>query len=141
MKKNITVDLIMEVPFYDLDPMNMVWHGNYVKYFERVRCKLLDSINFGYVEMQKSGYIWPVVDIRLKYVRSAKFRQQICCTATLVEHVNCLKINYSISCVESGERLTKGYTVQVAVDEETEEMQLASPDILLQKLGIIDEDN
>ena len=34
-------EIEIEVPFFDLDPMNVVWHGNYVKYTEIARCKLL----------------------------------------------------------------------------------------------------
>jgi acyl-CoA thioester hydrolase len=34
----------LEVPFFDLDPMNIVWHGNYVKYLEVARCALLETI-------------------------------------------------------------------------------------------------
>ena len=141
MNDKMTAELLIEVPFYDLDPMNIVWHGNYLKYFERVRCKLLDKFDFGYLEMEKTGYFWPIVDVRLKYVNSANFGQLLRCTATIVEYTNCLKMNYIISCAESGEKLTKGYTVQVAVDQKTQEMQYASPLILLQKLGIDDEDN
>lgn len=139
MDKKLTAELIIEVPFYDLDPMKVVWHGNYVKYFERVRCVLLDKFNIGYVEMEKSGYMWPIVDIRLKYVNSATFGQQLKCTATITEYDNCLKIVYSIICAETGARLTKGYTVQVAIALESGEMELASPKILLERLGVLDE--
>ena len=139
MNERMTTELLIEVPFYDLDPMNIVWHGNYLKYFERVRCKLLDQFDFGYLEMEKTGYFWPIVDIRLKYVNSASFGQILRCTGSIVEYINCLKITYNICCAETGERLTKGYSVQVAVDQKTQEMQYASPQILLQKLGIADE--
>ncbi len=141
MKNDMTTELLIEVPFYDLDPMKVVWHGNYIKYFERVRCKLLDKFNFGYQEMEKAGYIWPIVDIRLKYVDSATFGQQLLCKASIVEYVNCLKISYSIICQKTGKRLTKGHTVQVAVDIESHEMLLASPDVLFQRLGVVDEIN
>lgn len=36
----------MQVQFFDLDPMQIVWHGNYVKYLEVVRCALLDKIDY-----------------------------------------------------------------------------------------------
>ncbi len=139
MSKKLSAEMLIKVPFYDLDPMKVVWHGNYVKYFEQVRCELLDKFNFGYVEIQKSGYIWPIVDMRIKYVNSASFGQMIRCTASITEYINCLKIAYSINCAESGERLTKGHTVQVAVNIETGGMELASPKLLLERLGVADE--
>ena len=34
-------EMKLTVQFYDLDPMNVVWHGNYLKYLESARCDLL----------------------------------------------------------------------------------------------------
>jgi acyl-CoA thioester hydrolase len=56
--------------------------------------------------------------------------------ATIVEWQNRLKIDYLISDAESGRRLTRASTVQVAVELSNGEMCFASPPILLQKLGI-----
>ncbi len=133
-KKLPSAELIIEVPFYDLDPMNVVWHGNYVKYFELVRCQLFDEFDYGYLKMKDSGYMWPIVDIQLKYINSASFGQKLICTATLVEYENRIKIKYTIKCQKTGQRLTKGYSIQVAVDMITKELQLASPSMLHQKL-------
>lgn len=130
----INAEMTIEVPFYDLDPMNIVWHGNYVKYFERIRCQLLDKFDYGYLKMQASGFVWPIVDIRLKYINSASFGQKLKCVAKLVEWENRLKIVYEIHCEKSGKRLTKGYSIQVAVCIETQELQLVSPEILISKL-------
>ena len=41
-------DVIIEVPFHDVDTMNVVWHGHYLKYFEIARCKLLDQFHYNY---------------------------------------------------------------------------------------------
>ena len=59
--------------FHDLDPMNVVWHGNYIKYLELARCALLQGFDYDYPQMHASGYLWPIVDLRTKYVRSARF--------------------------------------------------------------------
>ena len=50
--------------------------------------------------------------------------------ATLLEYENRIKIGYRISDIETGERLTKGYTTQVAVDATTRELQFVSPPIV-----------
>lgn len=39
----MNTEIKIKVPFYDLDPMNIVWHGNYVKYMEEARCDFLIS--------------------------------------------------------------------------------------------------
>lgn len=129
-----SIDLEVEIPFHDLDPMNITWHGNYVRYIELARCKLLDSFDYGYQKMADSGYAWPIIDLKLRYIKPAIFEQKIIVSANLVEWENRLKIDYVIRDLASGQRLTKGYTTQVAVNMSTDTMCLQSPDILLEKL-------
>ena len=114
------IDRDIVVPFFDLDPMQVVWHGHYVKYLELARCDLLDQIGYGYQQMFESGYAWPVIDLRIKYVKPLRFGQKIRVQATLEDWEYRLRISYLIVDADSGERLTRGYTTQVAVDLETE---------------------
>lgn len=131
----LSADVVIDIPFHDCDPMQVVWHGNYARYLEVARCELLRKIDYDYLEMQASGYCWPIVDMRLKYVGSARFTQKIKVAAHLVETESRLKIEYLISCNETGAKLTKAHTVQVAVDLETQEMQFVSPQVLLDKIA------
>ncbi|MBQ0711641.1 MAG: acyl-CoA thioesterase [Porticoccus sp.] len=135
-KTPLIAEVDIEIPFHDVDAADIVWHGHYVKYIEIARCKLLDLIEYNYPQMKASGYLWPVIDIRIQYVRPAVFQQVIRVVATLIEWEHRLKIKYQILDVESGQRLTKGYSVQVAVEAETGEMLLASPDVLQKKFGV-----
>jgi acyl-CoA thioester hydrolase len=133
-RARLTVTTSVEVPFHDVDAMNVCWHGHYLKYFESGRAALLREIDYDYPAMQASGYLWPVVEAHLKYVRSATYGQRLEVRATLLEFENRLKIGYEIVDRESGERLTKGYTVQLAVDALTHELQFACPDALTNRV-------
>jgi acyl-CoA thioester hydrolase len=126
----------LDVQFFDLDPMEIVWHGNYVKYLEIARCALFDQIDYNYVQMKASGYSWPIIDLQLRYAGPATFQQRIKIRASIVEWENRLKIDYLISDAASGRRLTRGSTTQVAVDMRTLEMCFVSPPILFEKLGV-----
>ncbi|MBI3503631.1 MAG: acyl-CoA thioesterase [Proteobacteria bacterium] len=126
----IAAEIFVKAQFYDLDPMAVVWHGNYARFLEQARCALLDRIGYNYVEMQASGYLWPIVDMRLKYVRPVRFGQEIAVVATLAEWQNRLKIDYRIRDRASGEVLTKAHTIQVAVLAQTGELLLESPPVL-----------
>lgn len=130
-KGSLHLDTSIEVPFFDVDMMNIVWHGHYVKYLEVARCALLDHIGHNYTQMLASGYGWPVIDLQLRYVRSAVFGQKLNVRASLVEWESRLKINYLITDAATGERLTRASTVQVAVNVNTREMQLASPRVFI----------
>ena len=126
----------IKAQFYDLDPMDVVWHGNYVRFFEDARCELLNKIGYNYEEMKNSGYAWPVVDLHVRYIRPIMFGQKVIIQADLVEYEFRLKIIYTIYDKKTGERLSKGHTEQIAIDYKTREMLFASPAILLEKLGI-----
>jgi acyl-CoA thioester hydrolase len=129
-----SVEIPIKVQFYDLDPLQVVWHGNYPRYFEQVRCELMGSIGYNFHEMDESGYIWPIVDMRIKYVRPLRFGQEIAVTATIVEFENRLKIDYRIRDLDTNEVLTKATTIQVAVVAETGELCLECPPALTERL-------
>lgn len=124
----------IEIPFHDVDSMNVVWHGHYIKYFEIARCHLLEQFDYNYNQMLASGYAWPVIDVNVRYIHGVEFGQKVRVIATLKEWENRLKIDYHIVDSATGKRLTKGSTTQVAVRIADRELCLASPAILLQKL-------
>jgi len=136
-RPDLSVEIELAPAFHDLDPMNIVWHGHYVKYLELARCALLAKFNYDYPEMHASGYAWPIVDMRLKYVRPAAYAQRLKVRASIVEWENRLRIDYLITDALSGERLTKAHTIQVVVDVATREMQYVSPPVLLERLGVL----
>ena len=129
-------EMEVQVQFYDLDPMAIVWHGNYVNYLETVRCALLDKIGYNYNEMKDSGYAWPVVDLHLRYIAPAIFGQRLTLRADIVEWENRLKIDYLICDTLTGKRLHRASTIQVAVELARGEMCYVSPPALLTKLGV-----
>lgn len=135
-KTEFNAEVVIEIPFHDVDVMRVAWHGHYAKYMEIARGVLLDKIDYNYPQMDESGYMWPVIDMRIRYAHPLRFMQKIKVKATLVEWENRLKIAYLFEDSESGQRLTKAYTVQVAVDMKDNEMLYASPSILFQKLGL-----
>ena len=122
--------------FFDIDPMEIVWHGHYVKYLELARSALLDRFDYGYSRMRASGYAWPIVDMRLKYVRPAELGQRLIVRAEIVEWENRLRITYRIRDASSSRKLTEASTIQVAVDLSTREMLYVCPPVLWQRLGV-----
>ncbi|MBD9426551.1 acyl-CoA thioesterase [Pseudomonas sp. PDM15] len=128
----LQADVEILVPFFDVDMMEVVWHGHYVKYFEEARCALLDKLGHNYRQMRDAGYAWPIIDLQVRYIRGAQFGQRIKVRADLVEWENRLKINYLITDIATGERMTRGSSVQVAVEIATREMLLASPRVFVE---------
>lgn len=130
----LTAEVTIKAQFYDLDPMEVVWHGNYVRFLEQARCELLDHIGYNYEEMRNTGYLWPIVDIRLRYIRSIRRAQTVIVSATLAEYEHRIRIDYRVRDAASGDVLTKARTDQVAVDAATGELCLQSPQTLIDKV-------
>ncbi len=133
-KALVSATVEIEIGFPDLDPMAVVWHGHYLRYFEEARVALMRRIGYDYPDMQASGYSWPVIEVRLRYARAARYAQRLAVTADLLEWENRLRVGYLIADAENGERLTTGYTIQCAVND-AGELQLVSPPALLERLA------
>ncbi len=130
----LSADTEITAQFYDLDPMNVVWHGNYPRFLEQARCALLDRIGYNYVQMNISGYAWPIVDMRIKYVRPIRLAETIIVTASLREYEHRLRLDYRIRGKTDGAVLTKAQTTQVAVHQLSGELLLESPAALTTKV-------
>jgi acyl-CoA thioester hydrolase len=130
----LEAEVEVEVGFHDVDAMDVAWHGHYLKYFEAARCELLRRFDYDYPRMRDSGYAWPIVDVRLRYVAPARYAQRLLVRATLMEWESRLRIDYLVRDKRTGAKLTAGSTVQVAVDMASGELQFVSPPVLLEKL-------
>lgn len=137
MRKQGSIGATVEaqVGFHDVDVAAVVWHGHYLKYLENARWALMDSIGFGLQEMLASGYGWPIVELRVKYVKSAKFGDRLSVRASLTEWQNRLVVNYLITDIGSGERVARAQTVQAAVEMASGVLQFATPAVLLERIG------
>lgn len=136
MANELSHEIELSPAFHDLDPMDIVWHGHYPKYLELARCALLQRFDYDYPQMRDSGYAWPIVDLRLKYIRPLVYAQRLRVRAEIVEWENRLKIEYLIRDADSGIKLNRASSIQVAVKIETREMQFVCPPVLWQKLGV-----
>jgi acyl-CoA thioester hydrolase len=130
----LTAEAEIEVPFQDLDPMEIAWHGNYFRYFEAARVALLRRIGYDYPAMKASGYSWPLIEAHVRFIQPLRYGQLITVQAGLTEWENRLKLEYLVQDKASAKRLSTGYTIQCAVEAQTGELQLVCPAALLQRL-------
>lgn len=133
-KLDLNAEITLITSFQDADPMGVIYHGNYFRYFEEARRILMQKIDYNYRDMHESGYSWPVIDSYIKYVKAIPFNHQIRVTAALNEWENRLRVDYVIYDAQTGQRMTKGYTRQVAVELANQEMCFASPKVFTDKL-------
>ena len=132
---NFEAETFITVQFYDLDPMNVVWHGNYIKYLETARCDLLAKIGYDYNDMREDGIAYPVATMDLKFIKPCTFNQKLRVVSSVEEIEPCLIIKYMINDSETGEKLFKAKTMQICVDVHTKESVYSAPERLKEKLA------
>jgi acyl-CoA thioester hydrolase len=113
-KTSCEVDLT--VPFHDLDPLQVVWHGNYLKYFDIARSELFIRAGidlFGY--FKQTGYLFPITKSTTKYISSLRYLDAFKSIATVVEARNKIVIDFQIRMAGNNQICAKGRSEQVAV--------------------------
>ena len=128
-------DTIIKVEFYDLDPMDVVWHGNYVKYLEVARCDMLSKLGYTYVDMRNDGYAYPVATMEMKYIKPCTFGQELKVVSIVEEIEPALVIKYVIFDNKTGEKMFKAKTMQIAVDINTRKTVYEAPENLKNKIA------
>jgi len=106
----------MRVAFHDLDPMQIVWHGNYLKYFDAARQGLFRSLGVDLYEFfQETGYLFPVIRSTVKYIQPLRYNDAFVVSATLVEVTHKLVVDFEIRREEDHTLCAKGRGEQAAV--------------------------
>ena len=63
----------VKVYYHDTDSYGIVWHGNYLKWYEQARCDLCDKLGFPLDKLaDKDGIIFPIININLRYKSAAQ---------------------------------------------------------------------
>lgn len=126
----------LKVPFYDLDPMQIVWHGNYLKYFDFARSELFDSLGVDlFAVHERTRYIFPIVRTAVKHIHPLKRGDEFLCTATVTEARTKIVVAFEIRLAGNGTLCAKGTTEQVAVRMPDMELAFSIPEEIREALG------
>lgn len=130
----VQYEVRMRVPFHDLDPMQIVWHGNYTKYFDIARQGLFESRGIDLRDvLDKTGYTFPVIRSSVKHVAPLRYGDVFLCRATLVEVTHKVVIDFEIRLEADNTLCAKGRGEQAAVKYPEMEPAFAMPEIVLQR--------
>lgn len=128
-------ETFITVQFYDLDPMNVVWHGNYIKYLETARCDLLSKIGYDYDRMHEDGVAYPIAKMDLKFIKPCTFNQKLRIVSSVEELEPCLIIKYVIFDADTGEKVFTAKSMQICVDVISKESVYSAPKGLKEKFA------
>jgi acyl-CoA thioester hydrolase len=128
MKKFLTEKTEIPVRFNEADPLGIVWHGHYIRYFEDGREAFGNTHGLRYLDFYKQGYVVPVVSVTCDYKLSLRYGDKMivetkfipCEAAKIIFH-------YSIYNPANNKLVAKGSSVQVFLDKEKSMLQLTNP--------------
>jgi len=122
LKKNIAKVRVM---YADTDAMGIVYHTNYIKWFEVGRSELLREIGVVYSRMEEQGYNLPLTEVFCQYLCSAVY-DQIILIETEIAYVNraSLRFNYRLLDEQREKVFVEGYSIHACTNREKKIIRL-----------------
>lgn len=119
MKNSIEI----KVRYAETDQMGIVYHANYLIWFDMCRTEFFRRIGIDYRELEENGVLFPVIDAGCRYMLAAKFDQDVVVTAKLVSVRGVrLKLEYEVT--RGTETLALGHTEHAFVDKNLKPIKL-----------------
>ena len=128
MNKTLTHSTAFEVKFSEADSLGIVWHGHYIRYFEDGREAFGKEYGIGYLAFYKYGFVTPIVNAQCDYKRSLRYGDTVKVeTEFIPTDVAKMVFQYRLFNAETNELVATGSTIQVFLDKEANQLQLATP--------------
>ncbi len=116
------------VRFNEADPLGIVWHGHYIRYFEDGREAFGKKYGISYLDFYHQGLAVPIVSVNCDYKKPLRYGHQLMVESTFINDLAAkMKFNYRIFETGSGNLVATGSSLQVFVDVKTFELQLTIP--------------
>ena len=116
MAQSVSTSVTLKVPYYDVDLMQIVWHGNYLKYFEVARQALFKECGVDLQRyMEDTRYVFPVVRSMIKHISPLRIDDEFICTAVVREARVRIVLDFEIKLISNDKVCAKGWSEQVAV--------------------------
>jgi acyl-CoA thioester hydrolase len=137
-----TLEHKIEIPirFSEIDVMGIVWHGNYIKYFEDVREAFGVHYGMTYLDIYNFGFATPLVKINCEYKKMMHYGEKALVEITYIDSEAAkLVYEYKIFRGSDGELAAYGESMQVFITR-SGELQLTIPDFFMEwkaKQGLI----
>ena len=126
----------MTVAFHDLDPMQVVWHGNYLKYFDVARFGLFAAAGIDlYDYMINKKLVFPVTRSSIKHILPLRPFDEFICRAKVTEAVYKIAMDFEIRLTSNGKICARGKSEQLAVRFPEMEMEFEIPHDIRSALG------
>ena len=115
----------LRVRYAETDQMSVVYHSNYLIWFEVGRVELLRQLGFSYLEMEQDGLNLPVVEVRCRYKHPARYDDEITIRTWIAQmRTSLLRFQYELVRKSDGRLLAEGESVHVVVGRDLKRTHL-----------------
>ena len=125
--EHLTTVFTARVKFNEADPLGIVWHGNYISYFEEGREAFGRKHGISYLEIHKNKFTTPIVNVVCDYKRPLKYGDVYTIKTHILNSPAAKIIHYYEIYNQEGTLVCEGQTTQAFVDLEGN-LSLYSPD-------------
>ena len=116
------------VRFNEADPLGIVWHGHYIRYFEDGREDFGNHYGIGYLDFYNKGFIVPIVNVECSFKKSLRYGDTVNVETIFIPcEAAKIQFNYRLFNKKNGELVATGSTVQVFLDKGQSSLQLLNP--------------
>jgi acyl-CoA thioester hydrolase len=116
------------IRFNEADPLGIVWHGHYIRYFEDGREAFGKKYEVTYLDFYRNNLVVPVVSVQCDYKKPLRYGQSVIVESTYHDVPAAkIKFTYRITEADSGDLVAVGSSVQVFVDAKTFQLHLNVP--------------
>jgi acyl-CoA thioester hydrolase len=120
----------VRVRFKEVDSLRIVWHGNFLTYFEDARAAFGREYGIAYEDMIEAGLVAPIVHVSVDYLVPANFSDELVVTARLFEReTSSVEFYYEVTRPSDGALCAVGETIQVFLDLDNN-MVLTMPEFM-----------
>jgi len=121
----------LEVKFSEADPLGIVWHGHYIRYFEDGREAFGEAYGLKYLDFYRSNIVVPIVNIQCDYKRILRYGHKIRLETTYEDTPAAkLLFHYKVFDAATNEQVASGSSVQVFMHRDTLELMLYLPQFM-----------
>lgn len=124
----LATEIEIEIRFSETDAMGVVWHGNYLKYFEDGREAFGKEYGLEYLTIFSNGYFTPIVKSEIDHKAPVYYGQKIKVITKYVPTKSAkIQFDYQVVNMTTGEICAVGKTMQVFLEKESRTLELLNP--------------
>jgi acyl-CoA thioester hydrolase len=128
MQKKLLTKTDVCVRFNEADPLGIVWHGHYIRYFEDGREDFGNQYGIGYLDFYKNGFVIPVVNVDCSFKKPLRYGDSVIVETSFIPCVAAkIQFSYRLFNKKTQELVATGSSVQVFLDKEHSVLQLLNP--------------